>query len=440
MKKIKNLSNTSWQIFNNPGIMGTGVNIFKVTFSSNENLYTQIKFIDEGSRGKLFYGDAQVATYPEGNWVDEEFQKITIDGGEDAASPMLISWLSQYARYETVGAQTQDIVTAINSVADAVREGGGAGENAFLEVELTYSTQYEDVDFWDSSSATVLKRIRIEDQSVPVEEILDWLDNNGTVKYIVRQSEDDEEYFGILEGNYFAHQDPFLTDLHNGWGKIYIEIENSLIVFLPSILEWVGPDDASLANTWTFKCRYQDGYIAAADALAILREGSNIVPGYTIKCIVGGIYYTMSLSPSVAVENAQTPQFLYLYPDVPVYTFNDLGPVPVFKGYWDQVDSPRSRWDFWCAPNVIFGEITATLTEHQFEFTPSSQYSSFATSSDVFGFLSENPFENIVLAGPVDGTKSTNNIRFFYKYEHGASNIIFNSGEDYISLGGSVEN
>ena len=440
MKKIKNLSNTSWQIFNNPGVMGTGVNIFKVTFSSNENLYTQIKFIDEGNNGKLFYGDTQVATYPEGIWADEEFQKIAIDGGEDAASPMLISWLNQYARYETVEAQTQDIVTAINSVADAIREGGGAGGNAFLEVELTYSAQYEDVDFWDSSSATVLKRIRIEDQSVPVEEVLDWLDNNGTVKYIVRQSEDDEEYFGNLEGNYLAHQDPFLTDLQNGEGKIYIDMENSLIVFLPSILEWGGPYDASLAHTWTFRCRRQDTFVAAADALVILQEGSNIVPGYTIKCIVDGIYYTMSLSPSVAVENAQTPQFLYLYPDVPVYTFNDLGPVPVFQGYWDQENSPHSRWDFWCAPNVIFGGITPTLTEHQFEFTPLSQYSSFTTSSDIFDFLSENPFENIVLAGPTDGAPAINNIRFFYKYEHSASNIIFNSGEDYITLSGGIAN
>lgn len=437
MKKFKNLSNTTWQIFDNPGVMGTGVNVFKVIFDSNGDRYTEIKFVDEGNKGKLYYEDTCVATYPDGDWEDEKFQEIAIDGGEDVANPMLISWLNKYARCETAGAQTQDIVTAINSVADAIREeGGGTGGNAFLEVNLTYSAQYEDVDFWDGSSATALKRIRVEDRSVSTEEILDWLDNNGTVKYVVRQSEDDEEYFGVLEGSYLAYRDPFVADLQDG-GKIYIDIENSLVTFLPDVVEWRGPDNDSIAEAWTFKCPYQDGYIAATDMLALLREGVSIVPGYTVKCILDGIYYTMSLSPTVTAD-FHTPQFLCLYPDVSAYAFTTVGPIRVFVGYWDQENPPHSQWAFWVAPNVILGEITPTLTEHQFDFTPMPGITSFTTSSEIFDFLTDIPLENIVLAGPTDNAHP-DDIRFFHKYAYTANNIVFNSGENYISLGGGIE-
>lgn len=106
MKKFKNLSNTTWQIFDNPGVMGAGVNVFKVTFDSNGDRYTEIKFVDEGNKGKLYYEDTCVATYPDGDWEDEKFQEIAIDGGEDVVNPMLINWLNKYARCETTGAQT----------------------------------------------------------------------------------------------------------------------------------------------------------------------------------------------------------------------------------------------------------------------------------------------------------------------------------------------
>lgn len=148
MKKFKNLSNTTWQIFDNPGVMGAGVNVFKVTFDSNGDRYTEIKFVDEGNKGKLYYEDTYVATYPDGDWEDEKFQEIAIDGGEDVANPMLISWLDKYARCETAGAQTQDIVKAINSLADAVRGGGGGGGggSSFNTVPLYISiyNQYQD--------------------------------------------------------------------------------------------------------------------------------------------------------------------------------------------------------------------------------------------------------------------------------------------------------
>lgn len=149
MKKFKNLSNTTWQIFDNPGVMGAGVNVFKVTFDSNGDRYTEIKFVDEGNKGKLYYEDTCVATYPDGNWEDEKFQEIAIDGGEDAANPMLISWLDKYARCETAGAQTQDVVKALNSLADAVRGGGGGGGGDIVKVSIVVNTEDPTLSYLD---------------------------------------------------------------------------------------------------------------------------------------------------------------------------------------------------------------------------------------------------------------------------------------------------
>lgn len=86
MKKFKNLSNTTWQIFDNPGVMGTGVNVFKVIFDSNGDRYTEIKFVDEGNKGKLYYEDTCVATYfSSSGGASQTIWDFTQNGGGDVA-------------------------------------------------------------------------------------------------------------------------------------------------------------------------------------------------------------------------------------------------------------------------------------------------------------------------------------------------------------------
>lgn len=126
-KNISNLSNTNWSIIDNPGIMGTGVNVFKINFVSNSTEYTSMRFEDYGDSGILFYDDTEIVHYPAGDWEDEKYQKIEIDGGADVANPMLISWLSKYAKNNTPSMQTTDIVEALQDIATAIEEGGGGG-------------------------------------------------------------------------------------------------------------------------------------------------------------------------------------------------------------------------------------------------------------------------------------------------------------------------
>lgn len=162
MKKFKNLSNTTWQIFDNPGVMGAGINVFRVTFDSNGDRYTEIKFVDEGNQGKLYYEDTYVATYPDGDWEDEKFQEIAIDGGEDVANPMLINWLNKYARCETTGAQTQDVVKAINSLADAVRGGGGGGGGDIVTVSLVINMEDPTLSYLDTTAKELYELFQAE--------------------------------------------------------------------------------------------------------------------------------------------------------------------------------------------------------------------------------------------------------------------------------------
>ena len=127
MRTIKNLSNTGWTIIDNPGVMGTGVNVFEINFSSNDTEYTSMRFEDRGDSGILFYDDTEIVRYPAGEWEDERYQTIEIDGGVDVANPMLISWLGKYAKNGTPSAQTADIVEALQGIATAIEEGGGGG-------------------------------------------------------------------------------------------------------------------------------------------------------------------------------------------------------------------------------------------------------------------------------------------------------------------------
>ena len=127
MRTIKNLSNTGWTIIDNPGVMGTGVNVFEINFVSNDTEYTSMRFEDRGDSGILFYDDTEIVRYPVGEWEDERYQTIEIDGGIDVANPMLISWLGKYAKNSTPSAQTADIVEALQGIATAIEEGGGGG-------------------------------------------------------------------------------------------------------------------------------------------------------------------------------------------------------------------------------------------------------------------------------------------------------------------------
>ena len=162
MKKFKNLSNTTWQIFDNPGVMGAGVNVFRVTFDSNGDRYTEIKFVDEGNKGKLYYEDTCVATYPDGDWEDEKFQEIAIDGGEDAANPMLISWLQKYAKNQNGSASYAGIVGALNSVASAVRGDSSAnGSNGvrIVPVVLIEESPYAYIDMEAKELYDIIKKL-----------------------------------------------------------------------------------------------------------------------------------------------------------------------------------------------------------------------------------------------------------------------------------------
>lgn len=103
-KNIINLSNTRWSIIDNPGNMGTGINVFRVNFVSNDVSYTSMRFEDEGDQGKLYYGDTLIVNYPAGAWTNEAYQKLSIEGGTDATNPMLVSWLSKYAKNDTANA------------------------------------------------------------------------------------------------------------------------------------------------------------------------------------------------------------------------------------------------------------------------------------------------------------------------------------------------
>ena len=127
MRTIKNLSNTGWTIIDNPGVMGTGVNVFEINFVSNDTEYTSMRFEDRGDSGVLFYDDTEIVRYPAGEWEDERYQTIEIDGGADVTNPMLISWLGKYAKNSTPSAQTADIVEALQGIATAIEEGGGGG-------------------------------------------------------------------------------------------------------------------------------------------------------------------------------------------------------------------------------------------------------------------------------------------------------------------------
>lgn len=126
-KNIKNLSNTSWTIIDNPGVMGTGVNLFKINFVSNETEYTSMRFEDGADSGVLFYDDTEIVRYPAGNWADDAYRVIDIKGGADATNPMLLSWLNKYAKNYTPTAQTADIVGALKNISQAISEGGGGG-------------------------------------------------------------------------------------------------------------------------------------------------------------------------------------------------------------------------------------------------------------------------------------------------------------------------
>ena len=162
MKKFKNLSNTTWQIFDNPGVMGAGVNVFRVTFDSNGDRYTEIKFVDEGNKGKLYYEDTCVATYPDGDWEDEKFQEIAIDGGEDAANPMLISWLQKYAKNQNGSASYAGIVGALNNVANAVRGDSSAnGSNGvrIVPIVLTEESPYAYIDMEAKELYDIIKKL-----------------------------------------------------------------------------------------------------------------------------------------------------------------------------------------------------------------------------------------------------------------------------------------
>lgn len=121
MCTIKNLSNTGWTIIDNPGIMGTGVNVFKINFVSNSTEYSSMRFEDYGNSGVLFYDDTEIVRYPVGAWADKKYQTIKIDGGVDVTDPMLISWLTKYGRSQTANAQTADIASALEAIANAIR-------------------------------------------------------------------------------------------------------------------------------------------------------------------------------------------------------------------------------------------------------------------------------------------------------------------------------
>lgn len=184
MKKFKNLSNTTWQIFDNPGVMGAGVNVFRVTFDSNGDRYTEIKFVDEGNKGKLYYEDTCVATYPDGDWEDEKFQEIAIDGGEDAANPMLISWLQKYAKNQNGSASYAGIVGALNSVASAVRGDSSAnGSNGvrIVPVVLTEEPPYAYIDMGAKELYDIIKKL---DTPVYVSAIEEQQYENDDVQWV----------------------------------------------------------------------------------------------------------------------------------------------------------------------------------------------------------------------------------------------------------------
>ena len=101
--------------------MGTGINVFRVNFTSNDTPYTSMRFEDDWNGGKLYYGDTLIVSYPTGAWADKKYQTIEIDGGVDVTNPMLISWLTKYGHSQTANAQTADIASALEAIANAIR-------------------------------------------------------------------------------------------------------------------------------------------------------------------------------------------------------------------------------------------------------------------------------------------------------------------------------
>ena len=120
MREIKNLSNTKWQLFDNISVIGTGVNVFNINFVAYNTEYSTIKFEDAGKSGNLYYDDTLVCSYPDGEWVNEDYQTIRIDGGKDVTNDSLIIWLKKYGTNSTATVRTSDIVDALRAVEAAL--------------------------------------------------------------------------------------------------------------------------------------------------------------------------------------------------------------------------------------------------------------------------------------------------------------------------------
>lgn len=119
---IKNLSNTVWKIIDIPGVIGTGINKFNIHFFVGEEEFSSMTFEDWQNSGVLYFDDIKVVEYPYGEWSDEEYQNISIDGGPDAGNPALIAWLKKYAQNQTESVSSADIVQAINNIVSAIQE------------------------------------------------------------------------------------------------------------------------------------------------------------------------------------------------------------------------------------------------------------------------------------------------------------------------------
>lgn len=92
---VSDLTNTTW-VFNSGVYVTSAFNTIYINFNSYHNNYTSISF--NNNMGTLKYNNTIV--YDEeniGGWMLEDFQEITITGGNDVTNSQFISWLEENA-------------------------------------------------------------------------------------------------------------------------------------------------------------------------------------------------------------------------------------------------------------------------------------------------------------------------------------------------------
>lgn len=159
---LKNLSNTAWRIVDVPGVIGTGTNIFDIHFFVGEEEFSSMKFEDQGDNGALYFNSTKIVEYPVGEWTDEKYQNISIDGGLDAENPALIAWLQKYAKNQNGSASYAGIVGALNNVASAVRGDSSAnGSNGvrIVPVVLLEESHYAYIDMEAKELYDIIKKL-----------------------------------------------------------------------------------------------------------------------------------------------------------------------------------------------------------------------------------------------------------------------------------------